>query len=84
MLKSQTTPIALMTGGNGPERFGSLRSGESVINALTSLGVPHDVYDISDLAGFDPKRYEFAFLTCLLYTSPSPRDLSTSRMPSSA
>ena len=25
-------------------------------------------------------RYEF----CLLYTSPSPRDLSTSRMPSSA
>ena len=23
-------------------------------------------------------------LTCLLYTSPSPRDLSTSRMPSSA
>jgi len=24
------------------------------------------------------------FVTCLLYTSPSPRDLSTSRMPSSA
>ena len=24
------------------------------------------------------------FITCLLYTSPSPRDLSTSRMPSSA
>ena len=24
------------------------------------------------------------FMTCLLYTSPSPRDLSTSRMPSSA
>ena len=24
------------------------------------------------------------FLSCLLYTSPSPRDLSTSRMPSSA
>ena len=28
---------------------------------------------------------ETAYLkTCLLYTSPSPRDLSTSRMPSSA
>ena len=26
----------------------------------------------------------FTFRTCLLYTSPSPRDLSTSRMPSSA
>ena len=25
-----------------------------------------------------------AMITCLLYTSPSPRDLSTSRMPSSA
>ena len=25
-----------------------------------------------------------SFHTCLLYTSPSPRDLSTSRMPSSA
>ena len=25
-----------------------------------------------------------AFSACLLYTSPSPRDLSTSRMPSSA
>ena len=24
------------------------------------------------------------FINCLLYTSPSPRDLSTSRMPSSA
>ena len=24
------------------------------------------------------------YLACLLYTSPSPRDLSTSRMPSSA
>ena len=27
---------------------------------------------------------EFHIMTCLLYTSPSPRDLSTSRMPSSA
>ena len=28
--------------------------------------------------------YNAANVTCLLYTSPSPRDLSTSRMPSSA
>ena len=33
--------------------------------------------DILDIEG-DPKK------ACLLYTSPSPRDLSTSRMPSSA
>ena len=26
----------------------------------------------------------YRYYTCLLYTSPSPRDLSTSRMPSSA
>ena len=29
-------------------------------------------------------RPEVKYYTCLLYTSPSPRDLSTSRMPSSA
>ena len=29
-------------------------------------------------------RDKCSFKTCLLYTSPSPRDLSTSRMPSSA
>ena len=31
-----------------------------------------------------PMPYWVEFKTCLLYTSPSPRDLSTSRMPSSA
>ena len=34
------------------------------------------VYERDDVEGLDS--------TCLLYTSPSPRDLSTSRMPSSA
>ena len=29
-------------------------------------------------------RYNETIESCLLYTSPSPRDLSTSRMPSSA
>ena len=29
-------------------------------------------------------EYVFTLCSCLLYTSPSPRDLSTSRMPSSA
>ena len=31
-----------------------------------------------------PKKEREPFFDCLLYTSPSPRDLSTSRMPSSA
>ena len=34
-------------------------------------------------SGVIPLHFE-EFKSCLLYTSPSPRDLSTSRMPSSA
>ena len=34
--------------------------------------------------GSDPASFDAAVQACLLYTSPSPRDLSTSRMPSSA
>ena len=34
-------------------------------------------------ARFGGRNYEPSYI-CLLYTSPSPRDLSTSRMPSSA
>ena len=33
---------------------------------------------------FFPGAFTGVCTTCLLYTSPSPRDLSTSRMPSSA
>ena len=32
----------------------------------------------------DAERYGLMLGTCLLYTSPSPRDCKTSRMPSSA
>ena len=44
------------------------------------------VYDLIATAKFDGKFKEIRDLVinCLLYTSPSPRDLSTSRMPSSA
>ena len=39
----------------------------------------------ADLAmAFFDKTKHTSFCPCLLYTSPSPRDLSTSRMPSSA
>ena len=41
--------------------------------------VEYDFVDISNIKNVDKIPY-----TCLLYTSPSPRDLSTSRMPSSA
>ena len=34
--------------------------------------------------GYIPRREASRYISCLLYSSPSPRDLSTSRMPSSA
>ena len=41
--------------------------------------------DLKDVhADYDEYHKNDEVNTCLLYTSPSPRDLSTSRMPSSA
>ena len=42
-----------------------------------------DLHSITQIKNGN-KLSENTFATCLLYTSPSPRDLSTSRMPSSA
>ena len=52
--------------------------GMPVLKSITNHAKkPLDVH----LMIVEPERY---IQTCLLYTSPSPRDLSTSRMPSSA
>ena len=40
--------------------------------------------DVESIAAFGQMEMLESGYTCLLYTSPSPRDLSTSRMPSSA
>ena len=42
-------------------------------------GTTYGVWSVIDLEG---KKWKF--MSCLLYTSPSPRDPKTSRMPSSA
>jgi len=42
------------------------------------------LHDITSLYGFPASTASRTIFTCLLYTSPSPRDLSTSRMPSCA
>jgi len=47
----------------------------------------HERASLADLAALQGERATMALgqlTACLLYTSPSPRDLSTSRMPSSA
>ena len=58
---------------------------ERLIVQLKQFSVPHlaQLMHLSDkLARLNYQRYQD--WSCLLYTSPSPRDLSTSRMPSSA
>ena len=49
-----------------------------VMGGIIGIGI---FFNPADIASAVPD--EKAYL-CLLYTSPSPRDLSTSRMPSSA
>ena len=44
-----------------------------------------DMTNQESFVAFYPKgKAHYDCMSCLLYTSPSPRDLSTSRMPSSA
>ena len=59
------------------------------INEVSPPGFGHTKSGKGDKKGgtaaaFDKARKEGRFKGCLLYTSPSPRDLSSSRMPSSA
>ena len=52
--------------------------------AIGATGIPH-FSTLESLVGILQRHLEMAIgHRCLLYTSPSPRDLSTSRMPSSA
>ena len=65
-------------------------AGEQVFEALRGMGRERDFGKLGDAAAWIarhqkrfPPRIENATL-CLLYTSPSPRDATLSRMPSSA
>ena len=53
----------------------------------SKVAVPNHTYIVNDaghLLGYIKTKTKEEIRFCLLYTSPSPRDLSTSRMPSSA
>ena len=55
--------------------YGAIEAAQRVPDPLGD-GVAHYLYNL--------KPDTYGAIVCLLYTSPSPRDLSTSRMPSSA
>ena len=65
---------------------------DDVREALADVGI--EGMTVSEVKGFGRQKghtelyrgaeYQVDFLPCLLYTSPSPRDLAVSRMPSSA
>ena len=67
--------LALETGEVARQAGGSVIAtlGDSKIFAAVTAGPPRDDLDFFPL-----------FCDCLLYTSPSPRDVEESRMPSSA
>ena len=77
-------------------RFETSQSGDRLIQRLEQIAVSLDEEDAFTLvdataaarAAFDvdrvTKRFYDQFKTCLLYTSPTPRDRTRSRMPSSA
>ena len=74
-----------------PQRHRPLLEGRRIVVASADRvlisGLVHSLDGIGSLVGAASTETEaLACLrnTCLLYTSPSPRDLSTSRMPSSA
>ena len=93
------TRIPLPAGGNKSENLNdrlemsTAEIGLSVrtTNCLEERGIftvndllncsPEDLLDISN---FGEKTLEEVYSACLLYTSPSPRDRTRSRMPSSA
>ena len=66
-------------GGFGPVKLKQpMVLGHEVSGYVSAMGKSVTGFKEGDLVAVSPSR------PCLLYTSPSPRDLSTSRMPSSA
>ena len=59
-------------------------SEEKIFNVRVENKIFPDFKRIDTCAAEFEAKTPYMYSTCLLYTSPSPRDLSTSRMPSSA
>ena len=73
-----TTTTVYVTSGEVASGGGYTTAGE----ALTNTGVAKST--VTSYTDFSDVSWTSASFTCLLYTSPSPRDVEESRMPSSA
>ena len=78
-----TGPYSLVTQQplGGKAQFGGQRFGEMEVWALEAYGASYTLQEILTVKSDDVVG---RVKTCLLYTSPSPRDGLLSRMPSSA
>ena len=81
--KAITAPFTLLAsafGGSGGEELGTVpfASGSAVLSAQAIAGLDKVAKVLTD------RPVLIMTVTCLLYTSPSPRDRTRSRMPSSA
>ena len=59
-------------------------SKNQVMSVIGAIQMTDRLIEISKDGNYSKSRANSEGVPCLLYTSPSPRDLSTSRMPSSA
>ena len=86
------TRAYLSMGANIGDRLGNLQRGVQLLHAMPAITVTavSQVYETQPVGGVaQDDFYNIAVrlettLSCLLYTSPSPRDGLLSRMPSSA
>ena len=72
---------------NQAEGFIENRHDQSIFSLLSKIRGCVSIENETNFSSDPTKQYEYPFLsvrTCLLYTSPSPRDSFRSRMPSSA
>ena len=87
MLKNRLIPIIVLKGEQvvqslGFKRYLPIGNVKMAIEFFVNWDV--DEISIIDIDATKEGRGPRQDIVCLLYTSPSPRDLSTSRMPSSA
>ena len=88
----QEADLAVAEGEDAPTPVEGQADDEPAVDPAEELRTrlrrqPGDWYVVHTYAGYEKRvktNLEARILTCLLYTSPSPRDRQKSRMPSSA